>query len=44
MEKGKVVFKSQERGNLLNNYFNDITKGLNIKKSVSEVSCVMTHM
>ena len=32
MEKGKVVSKNEEIATHFNNYFNDITKGLNIKE------------
>ena len=32
MEKGELVSKNEEIANHFNNYFNDITKGLNIKK------------
>ena len=32
MEKGEVVSKNEEIATHFNNYFNDITKGLNIKK------------
>ena len=32
VEKGEIVFKNDEIATHFNNYFNDITKGLNIKK------------
>ena len=32
VEKGEVVSKNEEIATHFNNYFNDITKGLNIKK------------
>ena len=32
MKKGAVVSKNEEIATHFNNYFNDITKGLNIKK------------
>ena len=34
MEKGGIVSKNEEIATHLNNYFIDITKGLNVKKMV----------
>ena len=39
MEKGEVVSKNEEIATHFNNYFNDITKGLNIKKW-----CISDHL
>ena len=39
VEKGEVVSKNEDIATHCNNYFNDITKGLNIKKwSISDKS------
>ena len=44
VEKGEVVSKNEEIANHFNNYFNNITKGLNIKNGVSQINCLMTHL
>ena len=44
VEKGEVVSKNEEIATHFNNYFNDVTKGLNIKNGVSQINCLMTQL
>ena len=44
VEKGEVVSKNEKIATHFNNYFNDITEGLNIKNGVSQINCLMIHL
>ena len=44
VEKEEVVSKNEEIATYFNNYFNDMTKGLNIKKWLSQINCLITRL